>query len=251
MVMMTGSNVTDACDKLYVDVGANIGQSLRWWYHSEDRGRGCTEFAKVATWQVRREYCADVFEAEPAQTSSPRSPLVLEVARHRQRGRNVRLYGATPFSLTGGPVVFNAIGAVNDGGGTISKTSEDSAAPDAKAGAITLQSMNAIEYLRNLKVTHLALKIDVEFYEYELLRGLIVSGALCVPHRRTSLLVEFHTPRFHGNNTWKHMFDARQYGLPELTSNSGLNTDAVATRDAMLWMLRSPACKNVTYIKWY
>lgn len=250
-MVMTGSNVTDGCQKLYVDVGANVGQSLRWWYHSADRGRGCNEFAKVATWAVRREYCADVFEAEPAQTSGPNKPLVLEVARHRKLGRNVRLYAATPFSLTGGNVVFNAVGAIYDGGGTISKASEDSAAPDAKAGALMLQSMNAIEYLRNLKVTHLALKIDVEFYEYELLRGLIVSGALCVPHRRTSLLVEWHTPRRTANGTWRHMFDARQYGLPKLTGDTGDHTDASAARDAMLWMLRSPPCRNVTYIKWY
>ena len=200
---------------------------------------------------MRREYCADVFEAEPSHTSSPKKPLMLEVARHRHRGRNVRLYGATPFSLTGGPVVFQAAGFIFDGGGTITKTSDESAAPDAKAGAITLQSMNAIEYLRNLKVTDLALKIDVEFFEYELLRGLIVSGALCVPHRRTHLLVEWHTPRNLLNGTWRHMFDARKFGLPELTGDSGARTDAVATRDAMLWMLRSPACKNVTYIKWY
>lgn len=239
-----GSNDTSNCDKLYVDVGANIGQSLKWWYTSKNYGRGSHENAKVATWQERQKFCADVFEAEPNQTHT----LLQVTANHRSLGRIVRLYAATPFSLMGGDVLFNSIGAVNDAGGTIAKAGDGAAAQMTASNAVMLRSMNAIEYLRSLKATTLALKIDVESYEYELMRGLISSGVLCIPGRRTYLLIEWHVPRGKGNQT-HYMFDEKAFGLPDLTKGSG--SLAVALRDAMLWMLRSPACANVTAIRWY
>ena len=47
-----------------------------------------------------------------------------------------------------------------------------------------LRSMNAVEYLRGLGARRLGLKIDVETFEFELLRGLIASGALCDTRRQ-------------------------------------------------------------------
>ena len=100
---------------------------------------------------------------------------------------------------------------------------------------MVLHSMNGVEYLRNLKVEHLALKIDVEHYEFELLRGLIVSGALCVPGRRTDLFVEWHVPRDHGpGNPMHHLFNETEFGLPHLRPEAKENMDAFAVRDAML-----------------
>ena len=252
-----GSNDTDSCSKLYVDVGANVGQSLKWWYQPKDYGRGSKEFARVASFQERREFCTDIFEAEPNQTQT----LMLVAKNLRVWGHRVKLYASTPFSLMGGDILFNSIGAVNDGGGTVAKAANDAAAPDVTSKAIKLRSMNAIEYLRNLKATTLALKIDVESYEFELVRGLVVSGALCVPGRRTFLLIEWHLPRLQANGTYRNIFDENKFGLPALTVDKpqpkqsherwAPNSHAVAVKDAILWMLQSPACANTTYIRWY
>ena len=76
-----GSNSTDGCKLLFVDIGANIGQSLHQWYHSSDAGRGAAEYGKVVGWKQRRLYCADVFEGNPAFNNV----LLKEAAYHRNR----------------------------------------------------------------------------------------------------------------------------------------------------------------------
>ena len=111
--------------------------------------------------------------------------------------------------------------------------------------------MNAINYLRGRTATHLVLKIDVESYEFELVRGLISSGVLCVPGRKTDLFIEWHVPRPRPNGTFHHLFNESAYGLPRLSYSHRENMDAFAARDAMIWMLRSPACSNVTTHKWW
>ena len=155
----TGTSNTDQCSKLYVDIGANTGQSVGFWYHNQDGGRGCREFALAYKWKERRLFCADVFEAEPSQTPSLRR----EVARHQARGRHVRLYDSTPFSLNGGDMIFNSIGKVNNAGGTLAAPESSSTNPPLADGGdskrMVLHSMNGINYLRNLNVTHLVLKI--------------------------------------------------------------------------------------------
>ena len=61
---------------------------------------------------------------------------------------------------------------------------------------VHLMSMNAIEYLRSLvSVTKFVIKIDVETFEFELVRGLIASGVLCDLRRKTDALIEWHVPR--------------------------------------------------------
>lgn len=242
----SGTSLTDHCSRLYVDVGANNGQSLHFWYHSSDAGRGCTEFGHAVPWQDRRLFCADVFEAEPSQTRALRK----EVAYHHSRGRNVHLYDSTPFSLNGGDVVFKSIGRVDNAGGSIGTTPANAGV--LGANDLVLHSMGAIKYLFNLKATHLVLKIDVENYEFELLRGLVVSGALCVPLRKTDIFVEWHVPRFHGpDQPMRHLFNETEFGLPHLNPDSKENKDAFAVRDAMIWMLQSPACANTTHYRWW
>ena len=79
-----GTNNTDGCRLLFVDIGANVGQSLHQWYHSSDTGHGMKEYAKVASWKTRRTYCADVFEGNPAFNGVLRR----EAAYHRSRVRH-------------------------------------------------------------------------------------------------------------------------------------------------------------------
>ena len=249
----TGANVTDGCSKLFVDVGANTGQSLSWWYQATDRGRGATEYAQIEPWRERRLYCADVFEASPSFTMTLRQ----EVENHRSRGRNIRLYEATPFSLEGGNVTFESLGFMNNAGGSIVSTAASEVqlnthSSTQKIGStmLHLMSMNAIEYLRSLvSVTKLVIKIDVETFEFELVRGLIASGVLCDLRRKTDVLIEWHVPRgpFY-DGSYHHLFDEREYKLPGADEH---NTSAFTTREALLWMLRSPVCRTTRAWSWW
>ena len=308
----TGANVTDGCSKLFVDVGANTGQSLSWWYQATDSGRGATEYAQIEPWRERRLYCADVFEASPSFTMTLRQ----EVENHRSRGRNIRLYEATPFSLEGGNVTFESLGFMNNAGGSIVRSaaskvqlntqnttqkiaaawerepspcdnfkSADWCTPrighcreeyvaercrttcnNCSAGTsqprtnhtnvpllkpasplgstmVHLMSMNAIEYLRSL------VSVDVETFEFELVRGLIASGVLCDLRRKTDVLIEWHVPRgpFY-DGSYHHLFDEREYKLPGADEH---NTSAFTTREALLWMLRSPVCRTTRAWAWW
>ena len=249
----TGANVTDGCSKLFVDVGANTGQSLSWWYQATDSGRGATEYAQIEPWRERRLYCADVFEASPSFTMTLRQ----EVENHRSRGRNIRLYEATPFSLEGGNVTFESLGFMNNAGGSIVSTAASEVqlnthSSTQKIGStmLHLMSMNAIEYLRSLvSVTKLVIKIDVETFEFELVRGLIASGVLCDLRRKTDVLIEWHVPRgpLH-DGSYHHLFDEREYKLPGADEH---NTSAFTTREALLWMLRSPVCRTTRAWSWW
>ena len=117
---------------------------------------------------------------------------------------------------------------------------------------VHLMSMNAIEYLRSLvSVTKLVIKIDVETFEFdfELVRGLIASGVLCDLRRKTDVLIEWHVPRgpFY-DGSYHHLFDEREYKLPGADEH---NTSAFTTREALLWMLRSPVCRTTRAWSWW
>ena len=101
--------------------------------------------------------------------------------------------------------------------------------------------MDAVRYVREFAGEHLVLKMDVETYEFKLLRGLVASGALCRAGRKVDLLVEWHLPRMCPTCRGE-MLDTQVEGLP---------SDANTTKHALLWMLQSPVCSNVTSHIWW
>lgn len=263
-----GSNLTAACDKLFVDVGANTGQTLRAWYDGNRRWDAA--LAKVMPLAARQHYCADIIEASPsfstvllkeanlhrnsrggAHCACPSSATESEQPTCRcgcsKTGKDVQLYLGTPFSAESGDVTFQSLGFVHDAGGTLSfdATSVKRLPAQGKAKLITLQSLNAVEYLRSkTAVKHLVLKIDVEAYEFRLLPALITSGALCDPRRKTDLLLEWHTNRYYGAGP---MFNETQMGIPQVYSRmpNGELDVSYGAKNSLLWMLRSPACRTV------
>lgn len=228
-----GSNSTAGCQLLFADIGANTGQSLHQWYHSLDNGRGMKEFARVASWRNRRNYCADVFEANPSFNKY----LQYEAHYHRQRGKHVQLYLQTPVSADGGMVEFFDMGFMVNGGGTLSFKSIPKRYDTAAGKIKRLPSISLVEYVRAFAGEHLVLKIDVENYEFKLLRALIASGVLCQKPHRTDLLIEWHLPRASGD-----VLDAKVERLP---------ADASTTKAMLLWMLDIPACSKVRHHEWW
>ena len=65
--------------------------------------------------------------------------------------------------------------------------------------------------------------------------------------RQTDILVEWHVPRgpfpgrYNETGGWHHLFNATEYGLP--------HGDAFVTRDALIWMLHSPVCVVVGWVR--
>ena len=241
-VEMNGRNVTDHCDKLFVDVGANTGQSLHQWYHSSDAGHGMSEFKRAATWAERRRWCADVFEANPSWSSK----IMREVTYQRQAHKiDIRTYLGTPFSTSGGTVDFLRVDGIANMGGTLSGASDNSIGGNKVS---QLQAMDGVRYLHDLPATHLALKIDVENFEFKLLRDLIASGALCSPrHPRveTHMFVEWHLPR---------PCPTCEGGVRQLfnVTTEGLPAGAVQMMEMLTWMLKGKAChKTVKLHRWW
>jgi hypothetical protein len=234
-----GRNVTTGCRRLFVDVGGNIGQSVNQWYAASNHGRGSKEFAAVANWSHRHTFCTDVFEANRNFNG-----VLKRVQRlHRERGRDVQLYLGTPFSIGGGVVPFYEMPYTVNSGGTLSFEATPAArgGPPPRKKIVELQAMDAVRYVREFEGEHLVIKIDVETYEFKLLRGLIASGALCAPGRKLDLLVEWHLPRT-CSTCAGDVLDAVAEGLP---------ADANTTKQALLWMLQSPVCESVTPRVWW
>ena len=118
---------------------------------------------------------ADVFEANPHFNEQ----LSRLVRKYRSQGRSVRLFNGTAFSVGGGPVAFGV-----DPANTISSSLVRTKHVRGKTAwlsnySISVPSVDAIKYIRSLQgYNRVVLKVDVEGYEFELLRALLASGAL-------------------------------------------------------------------------
>ena len=269
------------CPKLYVDVGANTGNSLNAFFNGDRRWS--PSLNQVLSLSERQEFCADVFEASPSFDASLRN-VANRVRREspggarcdpcpptvqtgpptgqcccgcRARGRDVQLYLGTPFSLGGGAVRFESLGFLEDAGGTLSfadanqQRRESTRKRYRHVQVVELQSMDAVEYIRSkVDVQHLVLKIDVENYEFKLMPGLIASGVLCDPRRRTDLFIEWHTNRFYGLG---ETFNATSMGIPEAYAEmpNKVMDRSYSAKANLLWMLRSPVCRTVRVFDWH
>ena len=232
---VTSSSVAagPSCTNLFIDVGANNGNSLRFWFNPTDSGHGMAEYARIERAEERKSYCADVFEANPHFNEQ----LSRLVRKYRSQGRSVRLFNGTAFSVGGGPVAFGV-----DPANTISSSLVRTKHVRGKTAwlsnySISVPSVDAIKYIRSLQgYNRVVLKVDVEGYEFELLRALLASGALC-SSAVSDLLLEWHTLRPSGP-----LFDAKAEGMP-------IPPDDL--KAALLWMTQSPVCRRLKVHQWW
>ena len=198
---------TMLCAGTFVDVGANVGDTLSSWYNDPScalapgkllpKGVKCDwRWPWWLPLHVRRRWCAEAFEANPQFTS--------RLLRTRERlekhhGIRINVHAQTALSTRNGNATFG-IDALF---GTGSSLQLHRHALDAKlrkgAGArvgdnpTTVRAVDATSFLDSVRGGPIALKLDVEGSEYDILRDLLMSGVLC--KRVETLWVEFHSTR--------------------------------------------------------
>ena len=150
------------------------------------------------TWMAlshRRTYCAEAFEPNPSLSRqlhrSARSLVTRGLAPH------IFVHNASAFASRDGEAQFGLDTNFTTGSSLILDKRVMGA--DGRPGRgkavgshqIKVRTIDAVRYLRSLpRHLHVALKIDVEGVEFELLRDLIASGALC--DHVDNLWVEWH-----------------------------------------------------------
>ena len=108
---------------------------------------------------------------------------------------------------------------------------------------VVVRTIDAVRYVRSLRAGHVALKLDLEGSEFQLLRDLLVSGALC--EKVDLLWVEYHGS---GRINW------RSLGLPvresDLTKVYTWMLSTVQDRTIVLPSMLSPHCRTFIGVNW-
>jgi len=216
------------CNGLFIDVGANEGDTLRRWFefkscsepHPGDTDCMWTMPAYLPL-SVRQTFCAASFEANPRHGPRLSKVAARVIRRHRT---NVSVHVGTAFALHNGTVMFGVDNSTARSLGSslaatkrmLGRGGKPNRGPPVASNAISVHAVDAVRYLQGLSVNRIALKVDVEAFEYELLRDLIATGVLC--QKVEDLFVEWHEDRI----AW------RAEGLP---------VPGPALRAAYTWML--------------
>ena len=284
MLASSSMQAVQACDYLFVDVGANSGDSLIKWFtqpncyercyerslpgqpgclpSNETCGRTgtcananetcfCNKLAKQSRcgWEwpwwlpvgTRQKYCAEAFEPNPL-LQKKLSHAAHTLTNHG-RAPSIKIHNGTALSLTDGYASFGLDLNFTYGSSLIlDKKTMDIHGKAGRGGAVgenkvTVRTLDAVRYIRSLPNKHIALKLDVEGSEFEILRDLLVSGALC--ERVDFLWIEWHTG---GRINWK------KRGLPisegELTKVYSWMLGSVQNRRIVVMPDLSPHCRT-------
>ena len=197
------------CAGTFVDVGANVGDTLTSWYNEPSCALGFRKMRPNGVkcdWRwpwwlplhVRRQWCAEAFEANPRFTNRLLRTKERLQTRH---GIRINVHARTALSTRNGSATFG----IDTLFGTGSSLQLHRHALDAKlrkgAGArvgdhtTTVRTVDATPFLDSVgrRGVPIALKLDVEGSEYDILRDLLMSGVLC--RHVENLWVEFHPTR--------------------------------------------------------
>ena len=194
------------CAGTFVDAGANVGDTLWSWYNDPScavaprqlRANGVRCAWQWPWWlplHVRRQWCSEAFEANPQHTRR------LRHAKERLEtrvGPRIRVHVQTALSTKTDNVTFG-LDLLHGTGSSLqlhrrALDAQGRKGSGARIGTNTtiVQSIDATRFLETLGARDgpIALKLDVEGSEYNILRNLFLSGVLC-KHVHT-LWVEFH-----------------------------------------------------------
>ena len=220
-----------ACERLFIDVGANAGDSLGKFYtepscyeHCNERrtypnGVSCKPAAETCGLQngqwlgecstanetcfchsqakankcgwewpywmplaARRQYCAVAFEPNPSLVG-PLQSRANDLVR-AGAAPHIRVRGGIAWSTRDGVATFGIDNSTFGSSLVLDKKSMDKFGKVARGAPvgehpIQVRTLDAVTYLRSLTAPRISVKLDVEGSEFELLRDLLASGALC------------------------------------------------------------------------
>ena len=264
----------DACTHVFIDVGANVGDSIAKWYTQTNCYEDCLERRNYKhQWQgpclpanetcgkdascdavkdtcycstnirrhgcgwewpfwfplaVRRKYCAIAFEPNPLLAE--RLHAKAKELKKSGAAPHIKVLNGTALSINDGVARFGVDTKWTTGSSLVlDKRKMSDAGKPARGGfvnetTVTVRTLDAVKFIMGLRAPHISLKVDVEGSEFEILRDLIVSGALC--QKVDNIWVEWHGG---GRINW------RTLGLPA-------NEKEVQT--VYEWMIRHVGNRN-------
>lgn len=215
------------------------------WMNISERGApsahtiGLAEqFARVAAPDVRRKFCVEAFEANPYFNSALARVAAQIVS---ETGTYVNVHNATAFALRDGLMPLGLDAVRHDGSSLVlskhvkpdvGRRQAMSRVATVGESTVTVRTVGSLSYIRSLpRDLRIVLKIDVEGYEFHLLRSLVPSGVLC--RRVSDLLIEWHGPRHSSESGWRQVIDTRREGMPH---NSQI------MQRVLSWAIKSPDC---------
>ena len=264
-----GSNTKHGCDSVFVDLGAYDGNTLEAWYmHPDfydwrrmektkalartlkgqwsDIGKRVKELhhlnslygkERMPGVRERQKFCSIAFEGSPLF-----NPYLASLKRELyKRGYISHLYNATAvavghhnpvtFYIGTGADAFSTRGGLTDGLNNV----------HAKT-PVSVRSVDIIDLIRDLNehAKRIIIKIDVELYETQILRGLITSGALCAG-KVSDVLVEWD----------KIEIPARWWEFAAKRKAAAEQRRVDDEKRSIMWMLNSSACEHVHVGLWY
>lgn len=220
---------------VFVDVGANNGDSLIKWYelegcfdlkqHYEEmkqawpgvKKSGCAwEWPVWLPLRTRRQYCAKAFEPNPQLAAA-----LIKTAHNLslKHGVAIEVFEKTALSNTDDSAVPFFMSQSHS-----RQSSVSSSLLESKVAAMHMQgrpvkqimvkALNAVDYLNSLAGSGpVAVKLDVEGLERELMRELVRSGVLC--KRVDALWVEWHQASQMGQRSFSDSMGGAPRGIDE------------------------------------
>lgn len=208
------------CIGTFVDAGANVGDTLLSWYSDPSCAvapRRLLPKGIRCAWQwpwwlpldARKQWCAEAFEPNPQHTHHL---LHTKDLLEKRVGPRINVHVKTALSTK---TTKNATFGLDLLHGTGSSLQLHRHALDAKnkkgAGArvgdktTRVRTVDTTSFLRVLgaRGKPIAMKLDVEGSEYDILRNILLSGVLC--KRVHTLWVEFHEARDASEGTPTHI----------------------------------------------
>eukprot|EP00191_Tetraselmis_sp_GSL018_P003297 CAMPEP_0177608188 /NCGR_PEP_ID=MMETSP0419_2-20121207/18330_1 /TAXON_ID=582737 /ORGANISM="Tetraselmis sp., Strain GSL018" /LENGTH=281 /DNA_ID=CAMNT_0019102845 /DNA_START=139 /DNA_END=984 /DNA_ORIENTATION=+ len=173
------------CDRVYLDVGSNIGVQVRKLFEP-------SKFPKALVKPVFEKYfgsnrsgvCAIGFEPNPLHTLQ----LMRIQESYRMKGWYTHFYTRTAVSTANGVAVFNIDNAPKNNHWGSSLVSVRSRQP---AERVLVSTVNLADFILNnfSPNSTIVMKLDIEGGEFSVLPSLILSGALCA---LDCVLLEWH-----------------------------------------------------------
>ena len=205
LVLVYAPSAPKRCAGTFIDAGANNGDTLLSWYNDASCALAPKRLlpkSEPCDWRwpwwlpldVRRQWCAEVFEPNPQYGKSLR-----RIKEHLQKrlGIQINVHFQTAFSTKNGNATFG-LDTVHGTGSSLQlhrhaldANFKKGAGARVGANTTTVHTVDATAFLDSVgSGAPIALKLDVEGSEYDILRDLMMSGVLC--RRVETLWVEFH-----------------------------------------------------------